>query len=80
MATAAMKGAAATQRRQWKARRQKRKARWQQQRRDVNATATAGGGDNTKFLESNADALRSAAFAFAVNASSLEVSSLSLTK
>jgi len=47
---------------------------------DVVATATAGGGDNTKFLESNADALRSAAFAFAVGASSLEVLSLSLTK
>jgi hypothetical protein len=41
MATAAMKGAAATQRRQWKARWQQRKARWQQQRRDVDATATA---------------------------------------
>ena len=36
--------------------------------------------DRSKFLESNADALRSAAFAFAVGASSLEVPSLSLTK
>jgi hypothetical protein len=37
-------------------------------------------GDRSKFLESNAEALRSAAFAFAVGASSLEVPSLSLTK
>ena len=41
MATAAMKGTAATQRRQWKAQRRQRKARWQQQRRDLNVTATA---------------------------------------
>ncbi len=41
MATAAMKGAAATQQGQWKARRGQRKVQWQQQRRDVNATATA---------------------------------------
>ena len=37
-------------------------------------------GDSSKFFESNADALRSAAFAFDVGASSLEVPSLSLTK
>ena len=41
MATTGMKGAAATQRRQWKARRRQQKAQWQQQRRDVDATSTA---------------------------------------
>ena len=44
------------------------------------ASATTPGADISKFLESNADSLRSAAFAFDVGASSLEVPSLSLTK
>jgi hypothetical protein len=43
-------------------------------------SSTSGGVNHAKFLESNADALRSAAFAFDVGASSLEVPSLSLLK
>ena len=39
-----------------------------------------GGANHARYLETNADALRSAAFAFDVGASSLEVPSLSLMK
>ena len=41
MATAAMKGATATQRQQWKVQRQQRKKQWTQQRCNVDATAKA---------------------------------------
>ena len=47
---------------------------------DGDSSMLLPGGDPSKFFESNADALRSAAFAFDVGASSLEVPSLSLTK
>jgi len=47
---------------------------------DGDSSMLLPGGDPSKFFESNADALRYAAFAFDVGASSLEVPSLSLTK